>query len=113
MTDIEGMVTDEVSGQPIEGIRISSGYSNGAISDKEGKFNIKHFEHPPTTITITVEDTDGPENGGEYVTQTVERELVQENFAPAPKYDGPGANREGHLEVDITLALKPQENETE
>jgi hypothetical protein len=110
MTDIEGMVFDEDTGQPIEGIKISSNHSGGVISDEEGRFNLKHFDHPPTTIMLTVEDIDGPENGGEYATQTVERELVQENFAPEGAFDGPDTQWRAGLKIDFALTPKIAEN---
>jgi putative lipoprotein (rSAM/lipoprotein system) len=110
MMNIEGMVYDEASGKPIEGIKIRSNdgqhIRNGA-SDAEGKFQIIYGTDPPLTLTVTVEDIDGPENGGEWAMQINQVEVTEKNFAPSAN------GLEGHWEVDFALTLKPQSNENE
>jgi putative lipoprotein (rSAM/lipoprotein system) len=108
---IEGKVLDEATGEPIEGIKIrSNGYSSGQdMTDVEGRFHFWHGSQPPTTITLTVEDIDGPENGGEWASQSRQTEISKKNFAPGSN----GHEWEGHWEVDFALKLKPQEDENE
>jgi putative lipoprotein (rSAM/lipoprotein system) len=110
MMNIEGMVYDEATGKPIERIKISGkdGYSSrGSESDANGKFQILYHTEPPSTLTVTVEDIDGPENGGEWATQIKQVEVTEKNFAPSAN------GLEGHWEVDFALTLKPQEYENE
>ncbi len=113
MTDIEGVVTDEETGEPIEGIKISSGKYDGSMSDADGKFAFTRYMHSPERITVTVEDVDGPENGGEYASRSREVELVQENFAPTDGRGGPNAYWKGHWETNFELELKPADDENE
>jgi hypothetical protein len=77
----------------------------------DGKFDFETFDWSPTTIHLIVEDVDGPEKGGEYDTQTVERELVQENFAPADGWDGRNTEWVAGLKIDFALKLKPEETD--
>ena len=115
MTDIEGMVTDEATGVPIEGIKISTKgpyYFEEGLSDALGRFNLRHVAQPPATITVTVEDIDGPENGGEYVTQTRSVDIVQQNFAPVGG-SGMSTQWEARWTTDFELTLKLEEDENE
>lgn len=111
VTDIEGMVTDEATGQPIQGIKIYTGHSDGDLSDDEGKFSFSSFDPGPVTLRLTVEDVDGPENGGEYETLIYEREIVQENFAPRDRWRGRSTEWVAGLKIDFELKLKPQEED--
>ncbi len=115
MTDIEGMVTDEATEQPIEGIKIGVSHYAGDMSDVDGKFNFKCGIPSPMTITITVEDIDGPENGGNYATETREIKLVQENFAPRGRWNGRNTEWVAGLKIDFELkhAEIPEEYENE
>jgi putative lipoprotein (rSAM/lipoprotein system) len=107
--DIEGVVFDEATGDPIEGLKISSnGYPRGsAMSDKEGKFHFSQDAMGPSILKVTVEDVDGPDNG-EWETLVRQVELTEKNFAP----DGNGWS--GHWQVEFAMKPKSgQENEEE
>ncbi len=66
------------------------------------------------TITITVEDIDGPENGGNYATETREIKLVQENFAPRGRWNGDNTQWVAGLKIDFALKqVELQEDEYE
>ena len=120
MTDIEGMVTDEATGRPVEGIKVTgkesaSVYSESdMLSDGQGtySFKVRSFSPPPMTIIITAEDIDGLEHG-EYATLTKEIELVDKNFAPAGTYDDWQAKAKVSFELSPKSReeIKPAEND--
>ena len=110
---VRGVVTDAESGKPIEGIKISDGSYGAAVdvslSDENGEFVFLTHASPPTTVTVTAEDIDGAENGGEYAAKAREIKLVNENFAPV----GEGGNWEAKATIDFELTIIPKDNENE
>jgi putative lipoprotein (rSAM/lipoprotein system) len=115
--NVEGIVLDGVSGDPIEGIKVRSSSTHSradsVLTNAEGEFAFLHSMHSPQKITVEVEDIDGAENGGEYAPQSREVELTDENFYPLDGKGDPGTDWKGNWEVDFELTLKTQEDETD
>ena len=90
--ELKGKVTDTLD-NPIENIRVTlkpSEYgADGAYSDAAGDFLLISHIHPRENmlITVKIEDTDGEENGGEFITQTISFPLKQEDFVTDKRRD--------------------------
>jgi len=90
--ELKGKVTDTLD-NPIENIRVTlkpSEYgTDGAYSDAAGNFCLNEAINPHRSmlVTVKIEDTDGEENGGEFITQTISFPLKQEDFVTDKKSD--------------------------
>ena len=74
--EIHGTVLDEY-GNPIEGIKVSSGLSDAQSTNVNGNFVFYGRSTPTTYVVLTFEDKDGEQNGGEFVNRA-EEVLVHE-----------------------------------
>lgn len=74
--EIHGTVLDE-DGNPIEGIKVSSGLSDAQSTNVNGNFIFYGRSTPTTYVVLTFEDKDGEQNGGEFVNRA-EEVLVHE-----------------------------------
>ena len=81
---IVGNVTD-TSGVAIEHIKVTLDWNDGAFSEtqytnSDGVFTAEIWENVEKAVrslTVTLEDIDGEENGGDFETEEVEVELTQ------------------------------------
>ena len=69
--EIHGTVVD-AEGNPIQGIQVSSGYSDVQSTNVNGNFSFYGRSTPTTYVVLTFEDKDGADNGGMFVKRTVE-----------------------------------------
>lgn len=69
--EIHGAVMDE-DGNPIDGIQVSSGYSDAQYTNINGNFSFYGRSTPMSHVVLTFEDKDGTENGGQFVKRSVE-----------------------------------------
>lgn len=69
--EIHGTVTD-TDGNPIEGIQVSSAYSDVQSTNINGNFSFYGRSTPTTYVVLTFEDKDGVEKGGQFVKRAVE-----------------------------------------
>ncbi len=109
MMRIEGLVTAEETGAPIEGISIQSKvlyreygdseyHKTTVESDRYGQYVLYEGSPFAPVITITAEDIDGVENGGEFASQTIEITLDHSDFHEIDKY-----NLETLKRIDFSL----------
>ena len=88
--ELKGKVTDTLD-SPIENIHVTihqSEYSiDGAYSDAAGNFCLIDYMPSYANVTVKVEDIDGEENGGEFITQTISFPVKQEDFVTDKKRD--------------------------
>jgi putative lipoprotein (rSAM/lipoprotein system) len=75
--ELKGTVTDEITSQSIQNIRVirpvqSLEYSDTTYTDKDGKYHFVFNDFPNDTYQLKFEDIDGGENGGEFITAEVE-----------------------------------------
>ena len=121
---IIGEVTAE-DGSPIQGIKVK--YSrleytddngvkqyfqiedNEFLTDKDGKVNARanDWSTQPKEITITLEDIDGAENGGEFQSQVLSEDKLSIDF----KKDEKGSWHEGDYTISFSAKLKPVSTE--
>ena len=83
---LNGMVTDE-EGDPIDHIMVTLEWDDDSFSplivytSTKGEFHadleFSHL-HYPTTVSIVLSDTDGPENGGEFLSKTDQITIEEE-----------------------------------
>ena len=64
--EVHGKVMD-AEGNPIEGIKVSSGQAEVQTTNKNGTFTFYGRSNPTDYVILTFEDKDGNENGGEFV----------------------------------------------
>ena len=64
--EVHGKVMD-ADGNPIEGIRVSSGLAEVQTTNKNGSFAFYGRSNPTTYVILTFEDKDGEDNGGEFL----------------------------------------------
>jgi len=69
--EIHGTVVD-AEGNPIQGIQVSSGYSDVQSTNVNGNFSFYGRSTPTTYVVLTFEDKDGADNGGIFVKRAVE-----------------------------------------
>lgn len=111
---VRGTVADE-AGQPVSGIKAAvkevydqePGHSYGIDSvstDDGGNFQMQVRSFISQDLKLVVEDTDGPENGGEFMSDTLRlADMKQQKLA-----DGDGWSRGKYeLKADIKLKKKP------
>lgn len=91
-----GTVRDE-DGNPIKGIQVTVrqhwSYARPAVntllSDEKGTYQlIRQVVDEPESITVTFEDVDGEENGGEFASAEVSPEVVQTKKGGKDWYGG-------------------------
>lgn len=76
---VKGKVVDSES-NPIPDIEVSHAMSYHLVrTDKDGEFNLKAeiYDFEMESVTLKFTDTDGEENGGEFMTQSVDIPLTQ------------------------------------
>lgn len=74
--EIFGTVTDQ-DGNPLEGIQVSSGFSETQSTNKNGSFSFYGRSTPTKYVMLTFQDVDGAEKGGLFINRALEV-LVQE-----------------------------------
>ena len=62
----------DAEGNPIQGIQVSSGYSDVQSTNINGNFSFYGRSTPTTYVVLTFEDKDGADNGGIFVKRAVE-----------------------------------------
>ncbi|MCR5407848.1 MAG: radical SAM-associated putative lipoprotein [Bacteroidales bacterium] len=121
---IIGEVTSE-DGKPIQGIKVKyrrleytddegnkqyfESEENEFLTDKEGKVNANAFDWStePKEITITLEDIDGAENGGEFEGQV----LSENDLTIDYEKDEDGRWHQGDFTISFNAKLKPATSE--
>ena len=112
---IKGEVTDE-QGNPLEGIKTTVkaipeevpqyAYSlDSALTDSQGKFLIEtraYISDP--NLKLVVEDTDGPANGGEFVSDTLDLAALPKQQKEAGQHWSSGKYE---LKAEVKLKKKP------
>ena len=105
-----GTVTDK-SGNPLKGIQVESEETikgsqeplkSTALTDAEGKFTILSGNSFPMdrTLDVVFTDIDGPENGGDFETESVKGAVYKQTK------DGDHHWYEGEFTADVSVALK-------
>ena len=99
---VKGKVTDR-EGNPIKGIEVSSQDASPVTSGSDGSYELSGREWSGQT-TLTFNDIDGPENGGEFTEKRVTVEFTEADRTGKGKgwYEG-AFSRSG---VDATLEKK-------
>ena len=110
---VEGTVTDEAN-NPIQGIKtsIKGIFPNGdkvyvdavdsVLSDASGKYQLRYRGMDRPDYKLTVEDTDGEANGGEFLSDTLDID-----FGRAVKVkNGDGAWNGGEYQIQQAVKLK-------
>ena len=110
---VEGTVTDEAN-NPIQGIKtsIKGIFPNGdkvyvdavdsVLSDASGKYQLRYRGMDRPDYKLTVEDTDGEANGGEFLSDTLDIE-----YGKAVKVkNGDGAWNGGEYQIQQAVKLK-------
>lgn len=72
--EIHGKVVD-VDGNPIKGIQVASGISDVQTTNVNGNFTFYGKSAPSSMVVLTFEDKDGADNGGEFVSRSMEVSL--------------------------------------
>ena len=110
---VEGTVTDEAN-NPIQGIKtsIKGIFPNGdkvyvdavdsVLSNASGKYQLRYRGMDRPDYKLTVEDTDGEANGGEFLSDTLDIE-----YGKAVKVkNGDGAWNGGEYQIQQAVKLK-------
>lgn len=111
---VRGSVTDE-QGQPIGGMkavvkefyREHPDYTYGIDStrtDADGKFKIQTRSHVYLNLELILEDTDGPENGGEFQSDTLLFEDMEKTLIEKGQH---WSNGTYELKANVKLKKKP------
>ncbi len=116
--ELKGKVVNE-AGAPIEGIEVSAKWqiydfypTHTTTTDSNGEYLIEDPDawFGTTKLTITAEDVDGEENGGEFATEDSEIEVKPEDYVGG---DGRWYDGKATKTANFTLTLKPQESDDE
>lgn len=112
---IQGKVTDE-AGNPIPGIEVRNedlnhGWGNTTLTDKEGLYDISGSAFP-SEFDLSFHDIDGPENGGEFQTETLSVKFSDEEQT-APGSGGWFNGTYARNNADVVLTPKSTEEEEE
>lgn len=92
--EVKGKVTDALRDLPLQGIRVSATDEFGqnkyaaVTTDSEGRFELLWSDFPDETVTLLVEDVDGPDNGGTFAPQTFSVQLEQTEAGDGDWYEG-------------------------
>lgn len=112
--EIKGKVTD-TGENVIKDIRVTvkpyedAEYDMGtAATDADGGYVIeKSYWYGTEKLIVTAEDTDGPENGGEFQSQTKEEKITAED------YKGGSGWYDGKVTKTVDFTLEPKQEQTE
>ncbi len=115
--DIKGRVVNE-AGEGVPDIEITVNVDTqtqkyplgGVTTDTSGNYEIGGEWMTVSGLTVTAEDVDGEDNGGEFAAEERKFELKTDDFVGG---DGHWYDGKVTKTVDFTLTLKPQENENE
>ena len=102
--EVHGKVLD-AAGNPIKGIRVSSGQAETQTNDN-GVFAFYGRSIPTTYVYLTFEDKDGENNGGEFLNST-EEILVREKTPAGKDGNYKGTYFAGDVEV---ILIKKKED---
>ncbi|MDE6374226.1 MAG: radical SAM-associated putative lipoprotein [Alistipes sp.] len=110
---IQGKVTDP-AGNPIPGIEIrnedrSYGKDNTALTDEKGLYDISGSAFSPE-FNLSFHDIDGPENGGDFETETLSVKFTDEELT-APGSDSWFNGTYTRTGADVILTEKNSEEE--
>lgn len=103
--EIHGKVVD-VDGNPIEGIYVSSGMTEVEVTNMNGNFTYFGRSVPSSTASLTFEDKDGEENGGDF--QKTVRNITMNQKTPGSK-SGSFKGTYFAQGVEIVMILKEDE----
>ena len=106
---IVGTVTEEETGNPVEGIKVTFKVLDSPratfITDKNGKIDESLIEWPEgENLKFIFEDIDGPENGGQFQKDSLERKDFQVEF----KEDKLSGWHRGDYNISFEAKLKKQ-----
>ena len=85
--EVHGKVMD-AAGNPLEGINVIAGQADVQKTNINGNFTFRGRTVPSDHVLLTFEDKDGDDNGGEFVTKTVEIPLRQKSPGTSGNYKG-------------------------
>ena len=85
--EVHGKVMD-AAGNPLEGINVIAGQADVQKTNINGNFTFHGRTIPSDHVLLTFEDKDGDDNGGEFVTKTVEIPLRQKSPGTSGNYKG-------------------------
>ena len=85
--EVHGKVID-AAGNPLEGINVIAGQSDVQKTNLNGNFTFFGRTVPSDHVSLTFEDKDGENNGGEFVKQTMEIPLVVKTPGTSGNYKG-------------------------
>ena len=85
--EVHGKVMD-AAGNPLEGINVIAGQADVQKTNINGNFTFHGRAVPSDHVLLTFEDKDGDDNGGEFVTKTVEIPLRQKSPGTSGNYKG-------------------------
>ena len=85
--EVHGKVMD-ADGNPLEGINVIAGQADVQKTNINGNFTFHGRTVPSDHVLLTFEDKDGDDNGGEFVTKTVEIPLRQKSPGTSGNYKG-------------------------
>ena len=85
--EVHGKVMD-AAGNPLEGINVIAGQADVQKTNINGNFTFHGRTVPSDHVLLTFEDKDGDDNGGEFVTKTVEIPLRQKSPGTSGNYKG-------------------------
>ena len=121
---IQGTVTAEETGSPIQGVRVKYSHldyvdddgnkhftemcGDNILTDKDGKVDITDtaFASGQDEIEISLEDIDGAENGGNFETMILHNEDLQIEFVK----DNGGRWHIGDYTINFAAKMKQAEN---
>jgi putative lipoprotein (rSAM/lipoprotein system) len=85
--EVHGKVMD-AAGNPLEGINVIAGQADVQKTNINGNFTFFGRTVPADHVSLTFEDKDGDNNGGEFVKKTVEIPLRQKSPGTGGNYKG-------------------------
>ena len=105
--EIHGTVVD-TDGNPLRGIRVTSGLSDAQTTNVNGVFSFYGRSAPSSLVVMSFEDKDGAENGGEFSTLSMEI-AVKEKTPASAQGNFKGTYYAGGVEV-VMLKKEDQMN---
>lgn len=110
---IQGKVTDPV-GNPVPGIEVRNedrnyGWGNKTLTDEKGLYDLSGSAFS-TEFDLSFHDVDGPENGGEFQTETLSVKFLGEEQT-APGEDAWDKGTYARTGADVVLTEKTAQEE--
>jgi len=81
---IKGEVKDKTTDNPIPNIRVIAEKSDTLYTNSQGKYTLK-FKSKKTIVSLKFEDIDGVENGGKFMPQKIDINLLKKGNKKPPK----------------------------